>query len=297
MAHSRALARAVFVVLAAGSLATKYPYGKDKYCFWGVGTGWCSGTGYTWCLLTDYCDVNADCAGDNYCPLAATWSSCKQDWLGFGRNGCCTKDRVCPAAPVAPAGCSWSCGSADCCDYPADKSCAAGLTVRTVGWSTCNNGLAANKDFYVCCEPPKAKSGGGGGGGGGAVVGIALGITIPLLCCMVGVYVWRRRQKDDGTVVPAIERVLPAPPVPGASEGDVEMSTPPVPVALAAAKPMAQVVPVVTSQPRFDPNTGQPLAPQPRFDPNTGQPLAPQPRFDPNTGQPLAPQPGPNTGL
>jgi hypothetical protein len=152
----------------------------------------------------------------------------------------------------------------------------------------------------VCCEPPKAKSGGGGGGGGGgAVVGIALGITIPLLCCMVGVYVWRRRQKDDGTVVPAIERVLPAPPVPGASEGDVEMSTPPVPVALAAAKPMAQVVPVVTSQPRFDPNTGQPLAPQPRFDPNTGQPLAPQPRFDPNTGQPLAPQPSenPNTGL
>ena len=72
MAHSRALARAVFVVLAAGSLATKYPYGKDKYCFWGVGTGWCSGYGYFPCLLTDYCDVNADCAGDNYCPWAAT---------------------------------------------------------------------------------------------------------------------------------------------------------------------------------------------------------------------------------
>ena len=65
-----------------------------------------------------------------------------------------------------------------------------------------------------------------------------------------------------------------------------------------APRVMAQVVPVVTSQPQFDPNTGQPLAPQPRFDPNTGQPLAPQPRFDPNTGQPLAPQPrfDPNTG-
>ena len=34
--------------------------------------------------------------------------------------------------------------------------------------------------------------------------------------------------------------------------------------------------------PRFDPNTGQPLA---RFDPNTGQPLA---RFDESTGQPIA---------
>lgn len=53
-------------------------------------------------------------------------------------------------------------------------------------------------------------------------------------------------------------------------------------------------------QPRFDPLTGQPLAPppapaatQPRFDPNTGQPIAPPaaapepPRFDPTSGAPL----------
>lgn len=53
--------------------------------------------------------------------------------------------------------------------------------------------------------------------------------------------------------------------------------------------------------PRFDPNTGQPIAPpaapaaaQPRFDPNTGQPIAPTPavapeppRFDPTTGEPV----------
>ncbi|MEZ0578140.1 hypothetical protein [Nocardioides sp. MH1] len=47
--------------------------------------------------------------------------------------------------------------------------------------------------------------------------------------------------------------------------------------------------------PRFDPYTGQPLAPPPeapRFDPYTGRPLAPAseaPRFDPDTGQPLSP--------
>ena len=64
MAHS--LARAVFSALAAGSLATKYPYGKDKYCFWSTnaGTGWCPGSGYFQCLLTDYCDVDANCWGD-----------------------------------------------------------------------------------------------------------------------------------------------------------------------------------------------------------------------------------------
>ena len=46
---------------------------------------------------------------------------------------------------------------------------------------------------------------------------------------------------------------------------------------------------------RFDPFTGQPLAPpspepaqSPKFDPYTGQPLAPVARFDPYTGQPLA---------
>ena len=265
MAHSRALARAVFSALVAGSLA--YPYGKDKYCFWGVGTGWCSGYGYYACLLTDYCDVNPDCNGDNYCPWAETWSSCKTDIWGYGNQGCCAKDRVCPAAPRAPSGCSWSCGSADCCDYHADKSCAAGLTVKTVGWSTCNNGLAANKDFYVCCEPPKAK----GGGGGGAGAGIALGSTSPLLCCcMAGVYAWRRKQKDDGTVVPA-------PPVPGASAGDVEMSN----AAKGQGPPMAhaQIVPPETSPPQ----NVQPAAS--RFCSNCGAPLAAGAAFCEGCGQ------------
>lgn len=52
--------------------------------------------------------------------------------------------------------------------------------------------------------------------------------------------------------------------------------------------------------PRFDPQTGQPIAPPPaeapRFDPQTGQPIAPPPadapRFDPQTGQPLNPGDG-----
>jgi hypothetical protein len=48
--------------------------------------------------------------------------------------------------------------------------------------------------------------------------------------------------------------------------------------------------PAYTSQPKFDPNTGQPIqpvaaAPQQRFDPMTGQPI--QQRFDPMTGQPM----------
>lgn len=91
------------------------------------------------------------------------------------------------------------------------------------------------------------------------------------------------------------------------------------------AQPPHQPYPdaVAANTPRFDPQTGQPLAPPPaaaapapRFDPATGQPLAPAqpaaapepPRFDPATGAPLndaarailagnqpaaAPQPGP----
>ena len=48
---------------------------------------------------------------------------------------------------------------------------------------------------------------------------------------------------------------------------------------------------VVTVEPKFDPNTGQPINPQPQanFDPNTGQPINQQPQanFDPNTGEPV----------
>ena len=283
MAHSRALARAVFVVLAAGSLATKYPYGKDKYCFWGVGTGWCSGTGYTWCLLTDYCDVNADCAGDNYCPWASTWSSCKQDWWGYGKNGCCTKDRVCPAAPVAPSGCSWSCGSADCCDYAADKSCAAGLTVRTVGWSTCNNGLAANKDFYVCCEPPKAKSGGGGGGGGGAAGAIAGGVIggLVFLCCCAALVVFLvTKFKRDNDAPTARVAMAPQGSMPfKAQMAQPQMMQPQIQM-VQPAQPQIQII-----QPQEQGSAPDQLPAASKFCGNCGNPLAAGARFCGSCGQ------------
>ena len=105
---------------------------------------------------------------------------------------------------------------------------------------------------------------------------------------------------------------------PSSSKGEPSSSSSPD-VHTVTAQPVTSGPPVYGSQvpsmpaepsgPKFDPNTGEPIAQPiaqpsgPKFDPNTGQPIARQPtglKFDPNTGQPIAQPSGPkfdpNTG-
>ena len=77
-----------------------------------------------------------------------------------------------------------------------------------------------------------------------------------------------------------------APTQPATTELAVVQTRQPPPDEPVTAVPIASMPAQVTPQPsgpKFDPNTGQPIAQSsgPKFDPNTGQPI---PKFDPATG-------------
>ena len=255
-----ALASSIFSVLWVGSLdavdATAYPYGADKYCCYASAS--CSGRGYTKCGA-GHCDVNPDCAGDNYCPWAGTWSSCSQNWLGFGQNDCCTKDWVCPARPSAPGGCTWSCGSSDCTSN-GGKSCSEGYEVKVITSTSCGGGK-----IYACCEIKDDE--GGGSSSAGAAIGIVAAIVVVGIIVAVTVCVMKSKNNSEGGAQAPVPAVVAA--VPSVSVNEVELGD------------------VKPTSPKFDPMTGEPVAAPSapigaKFDPQTGAPI---PKFDPHTGK------------